>query len=138
MEMLAMEMKAEGKYVARGLSYRDAEFSEIECLLDEAQTRMYNEAVALFKDLRGSLGEALIATGQPPSYQEMCMKRRPCAAVFEVLGSFFGLDNAFCDAIAARSSGWRLHHMDFLLLKAFLDLKFVSWLFSTKPLAHRC
>lgn len=29
MEMLAMEMKAEGKYVARGLSFRDAEFCEV-------------------------------------------------------------------------------------------------------------
>ena len=29
MEMLAMELKAEGKYVARGLSFRDAEFCEV-------------------------------------------------------------------------------------------------------------
>lgn len=33
----AMEMKAEGKYVARGLSFRDAEFHEVQALLTPQQ-----------------------------------------------------------------------------------------------------
>uniref|UniRef100_A0A061SNZ4 Nuclear helicase mop-3 sno (Dead-box superfamily) n=1 Tax=Tetraselmis sp. GSL018 TaxID=582737 RepID=A0A061SNZ4_9CHLO len=66
MEMLAMEMKAEGKYVARGLSFRDAEFCEVECRLGEEQIAMYNDAVELWKDLRACLGPALAATGATP------------------------------------------------------------------------
>jgi hypothetical protein len=34
-----MEMKAEGKYVARGLSFRDAEFHEVHALLTPQQVR---------------------------------------------------------------------------------------------------
>jgi hypothetical protein len=34
LEMLAMEMKASGKYVSRGLSFRQAEFCAIETVLD--------------------------------------------------------------------------------------------------------
>jgi hypothetical protein len=37
LEMLAMELKSEGKYVARGLSFRDAEFVHLPCRLDDAQ-----------------------------------------------------------------------------------------------------
>eukprot|EP00198_Chlamydomonas_reinhardtii_P004216 XP_001693552.1 predicted protein [Chlamydomonas reinhardtii] len=45
LELLAMEMKAEGKYVARGLSFREAEFMEVETPLTEDQIRMYDNAV---------------------------------------------------------------------------------------------
>ena len=40
LEMLAMELKSEGKYVARGLSFRDAEFVHEQCALDAAQVRL--------------------------------------------------------------------------------------------------
>lgn len=39
LEMLAMEMKAEGKYCARGLSFRSAEFSMLPCALTAPQAR---------------------------------------------------------------------------------------------------
>lgn len=39
LEMLAMELKSEGKYVARGLSFRDAEFVHEQCTLTAAQVR---------------------------------------------------------------------------------------------------
>lgn len=39
LEMLAMEMKSEGKYCARGLSFRSAEFSMLPCALTPAQVR---------------------------------------------------------------------------------------------------
>ncbi|KAG2500714.1 hypothetical protein HYH03_001479 [Edaphochlamys debaryana] len=63
MEMLAMEMKAEGKYVARGLSFREAEFSEVEAPLNPDQIRMYDNAVQLWQRLRLQLEAACAATG---------------------------------------------------------------------------
>lgn len=39
LEMLAMEMKSEGKYCARGLSFRSAEFSMLPCALSSEQVR---------------------------------------------------------------------------------------------------
>ncbi|KAK9855114.1 hypothetical protein WJX84_007868 [Apatococcus fuscideae] len=62
LEMLAMEMKAQGYYVARGLSFRSAEFSELEARLTTAQTTFYNDAVSLWQDLRLQLTAALDRT----------------------------------------------------------------------------
>ncbi len=42
--MLAMEMKASGMYVSRGLSFRQAEFVTIETPLTQKQTKMYDVA----------------------------------------------------------------------------------------------
>jgi hypothetical protein len=39
LSLQAMEMKAEGKYVARGLSFRDTEFSELTTKLTPEQAR---------------------------------------------------------------------------------------------------
>ena len=44
LEMLAMEMKASGKYVSRGLSFRQAEFATEEAVLTRQQTKSYNDA----------------------------------------------------------------------------------------------
>ncbi|GIL79152.1 hypothetical protein Vretifemale_8504, partial [Volvox reticuliferus] len=63
MEMLAMEMKAEGKYVARGLSFREAEFTEVEAPLNEHQIRMYDNAVQAWSRVKGQLEAALAVTG---------------------------------------------------------------------------
>lgn len=63
MEMLAMEMKAEGKYVARGLSFRAAEFSELEAAAEEEQVAMYDAAVQLWQLLRAKLEEGLALAG---------------------------------------------------------------------------
>ncbi len=61
-----MEMKAEGKYVARGLSFKDAEFMEVEAVLQPEQTRMYNEAVQLWRRLKRYL-EAVESVTPPPA-----------------------------------------------------------------------
>jgi hypothetical protein len=47
LEMLAMELKSEGKYVARGLSFRDAEFVHEQCALTEAQVCTHPPATML-------------------------------------------------------------------------------------------
>eukprot|EP00798_Chlamydomonas_sp_ICE-L_P028197 gene28197-31293_t len=92
MEMLAMEMKMEGKYVARGLSFNEAEFLsfhrverrpyditrcsgcvagrpktsrfvELSIVLNEAQTEIYNAAVDVWQDVRRSTEVAIPMTG---------------------------------------------------------------------------
>lgn len=57
MEMLAMELKGEGFYVARGLSFRCTEFVEVEVALDERQIEMYDAAVEVWTDIRRNLAE---------------------------------------------------------------------------------
>jgi hypothetical protein len=48
LEMLAMEMKSEGKYVSRGLSFNGTEFMELKIPLTLAQTAVYDDAVSQF------------------------------------------------------------------------------------------
>lgn len=58
-----MELKFEGVYVARGLSFRSAEFLELGCQLDPGQVAMYDAASAVWTELRSSLVAASAATG---------------------------------------------------------------------------
>lgn len=46
--MMAMEMKASGIYVARGLCYKEAEFVTIEANLTPEQEKMYDTACHLW------------------------------------------------------------------------------------------
>ncbi|DBA97285.1 hypothetical protein WJX77_012218 [Trebouxia sp. C0004] len=62
MEMLAMELKAEGNYVARGLSFRQAEFMELQCNLIAQQQAVYDASVDLWQSLRHGLAAALVHT----------------------------------------------------------------------------
>ena len=65
LEILAMEMKAEGTYVSRSLSFGNAEFSSLECELTPAQTACYNAAAALWARVRVALAAALERTRTP-------------------------------------------------------------------------
>ena len=47
-EMLAMEMKASGMYVSRGLSFKQAEFDTVEMTLTPDQVKMYDMATNLW------------------------------------------------------------------------------------------
>ena len=60
LEMLAMEMKSEGKYVARGLSFKNAEFVHEQCVLEANQVCF--RAVACRPD--GNRCLAVIAVAQ--------------------------------------------------------------------------
>ncbi|XP_033638096.1 protein FORGETTER 1-like [Asterias rubens] len=66
-EMLAMEMKASGTYVSRGLSFREAEFVTMETDLIEEQIKMYDTAAHVWNELKNSLEAALgrTNTGSP-------------------------------------------------------------------------
>ena len=88
LEMLAIELKSEGLYVARGLSFAAAEFTELRCSLTDTQVCLlqpgkmycidtccieiqltlwqvvqYDAAAALWQDLRSALGRACKRTG---------------------------------------------------------------------------
>jgi hypothetical protein len=88
LEMLAMELKAEGKYVARGLSFLQAEvrccararckhslpprfkctllllqFMEVEAPLNAQQVAMYDAAAAVWTKLQARLAAALTLCG---------------------------------------------------------------------------
>ncbi|KAI3433451.1 hypothetical protein D9Q98_003264 [Chlorella vulgaris] len=63
LEMLSMELKGDGLYVSRGLSFREAEFSELECRLTSQQTAAYDAAATLWQDLRSALLVAQAAIG---------------------------------------------------------------------------
>ena len=63
LEMLAMEMKASGKYVSRGLSFRQAEFEQHTIKLSKEQRKMYNDACDLLSLIRGACVEAVNRTG---------------------------------------------------------------------------
>ncbi|ETW05982.1 hypothetical protein, variant [Aphanomyces invadans] len=51
MEMLAIEMKLQGKYLSRGLSYTGAEFELDTVALTDSQRRVYDNAVAFWNIL---------------------------------------------------------------------------------------
>jgi hypothetical protein len=52
LEMLAIEMKAAGKYVARSLSFEDAEFRTETVAVTDAQRKMYDTACEIWQDVR--------------------------------------------------------------------------------------
>jgi len=61
LELLAMELKGNGFYLARGLSFRSAEFLELEIPLTQDQIRIYDAAVQMWVDLRAALTQAVAA-----------------------------------------------------------------------------
>ncbi len=66
LEMLAIEMKAAGAYVARGLSYREAEFERANAPLTRAQRASYDAAARFCaRRLKPELLSAAAATGAP-------------------------------------------------------------------------
>lgn len=63
LESLAMELKYDGLYVARGLSFRTAEFLELECPLSPQQIAVYDAASQVWALLRSHLARAAFHTG---------------------------------------------------------------------------
>ena len=62
LEMLAMEMKASGKYVSRGLSFRQAEFCAVETRLTAKQRAAYDACADFVAKLKACLSQALTET----------------------------------------------------------------------------
>ncbi|XP_067930310.1 uncharacterized protein [Watersipora subatra] len=58
-EMLAMDMKKDGLYVSRMLSFSDAQFYNIECNLTDQQRLVYNMAARIWDEVRKALALAV-------------------------------------------------------------------------------
>ena len=70
LEMLALEMKQMGTFVARTLSWDGAEFETVEVPLNPSQTRVYDEAVQWWTKLKIEIEEVLdllSKMGSPPN-----------------------------------------------------------------------
>lgn len=66
MEMLAMELKGQGLYVSRGLSFREAEFAELACPLSNAQRAQYDAAASLWRETRETLARCMANSRRDP------------------------------------------------------------------------
>lgn len=65
LEMLAMQLKLQGKFISRGLSYEGAEFSMATIELTPVQRQAYAAATCVWKKLQVSIAEALVRTQTP-------------------------------------------------------------------------
>lgn len=64
LELLSMELKAEGKYVARSLSFQSTEFREVKCVIDDGHKRhLYDQAARFWQTMRKSLNGDLERLG---------------------------------------------------------------------------
>jgi hypothetical protein len=110
-----MELKGQGFYVCRGLSFRSAEFLELEVPLTPEQAEQYDAAVALWVDLRAALAQALAATGaaggdvwkpfwaaQQRFFKSMCVSAKVPAVVAETRAA---LAAGQCVVIGLQSTG---------------------------------
>ena len=108
LEMLAMELKASGSYVARGLSWAGAEFEVVEAALDAETAAAYDAMCAWFQSLRLSLEHAVRLSGASGA----CSSKR-CADghVCNPLRSFWSCQMSFFRQIGKSSCfvGVKLH-----------------------------
>jgi len=63
LEVLAMELKRNQLYVSRGLSFMNAEFTELECFLTGEQKETYDAAAWWWRQCRYALTEAVAMSG---------------------------------------------------------------------------
>ncbi|KNC85025.1 hypothetical protein SARC_02779 [Sphaeroforma arctica JP610] len=65
LELIAMEMKMNGTYVSRGLSYSDCEFEIVETDVSKAHGALYDQCCNLWAILRGQMKIACKMTNTP-------------------------------------------------------------------------
>jgi hypothetical protein len=63
MELVARDLKAMGKYMARSLSYEDVEYATLEHPLTQAQTEIYDTLAGAWQIVLNNMNEALDLTG---------------------------------------------------------------------------
>jgi len=114
-EMLAMEMKASGMYVSRGLSFRQAEFVNVEAPLTADQIKVYDTAVHVWSELKKSLEYAIgrTTTSTPRVwsvfwsshqrfFKQLCMSMKVPTIVQEAQQA---LQDSYCVVIGLQSTG---------------------------------
>lgn len=88
MEMIAGEMKAQGRYAARQISFDGVDYREVEAKLTPAQRQMYDSAVQAWQAILSRMGAAIEAsTGGD--------KRSSGLAKASALKQFWGKNQAF-------------------------------------------
>lgn len=114
-EMLAMEMKASGMYVSRGLSFRQAEFGNVEASLTTSQIKVYDTAVHVWNELKKSLEFAIVRTttatpriwsvfwsSHQRFFKQLCMSMKVPTIVKEAQQA---LEAGYCVVIGLQSTG---------------------------------
>eukprot|EP00752_Nemacystus_decipiens_P009068 g8096.t1 len=87
LEMLAMELKAKGAYVSRGLGWTGAEFETRVVNLPPATVAMYDKAVELWMELRRELEKAAAACGNSGKCKkERCKNGHVCSPMRQFWG----------------------------------------------------
>ena len=98
--MLACEMKAQGVYISRGLSYRGAAFRLVDATLGDAQRAQYDAAAALWLRLKRQLATAEVLA-------------RECAVVYKVTTGTGGRVGADGCARGTWTAYWSSHQRFF-------------------------
>ncbi|XP_022100278.1 protein FORGETTER 1-like [Acanthaster planci] len=114
-EMMAMEMKASGMYVSRGLSFKQAEFVTVEMDLTDEQIKMYDTAAHVWNELKKALEAALGRTNTGPTriwpffwschqrfFKQLCLGVKVPRIVEEAKKA---LDEGYCVVIGLQSTG---------------------------------
>ncbi|PAA86219.1 hypothetical protein BOX15_Mlig026843g2, partial [Macrostomum lignano] len=115
-EMLAAELKATGVYVARGLSFRDAEFAIVDAPLTTGDIALYDSAAALWRRIHSSLLRAcsLCRVRSPGQhlrsywsahqrfFLQLCLSLRVPAVLAEAKRA---LDIGLCPVLGLQSTG---------------------------------
>ncbi|EDV27087.1 uncharacterized protein TRIADDRAFT_54670 [Trichoplax adhaerens] len=114
-EMLAMEMKAAGMYVSRGLSFESAEFHTVEINLTDEQIRVYNLSARVWQQLAEAIKKAISHTKSSASriwtvywschqrfFKQLCMSLKVPAIVREAKAA---LDEGYCVVIGLQTTG---------------------------------
>ncbi|CAH3034332.1 unnamed protein product [Porites lobata] len=114
-EMLAMEVKASGMYVSRGLSFRQAEFVNVEPTLTAQQIKVYDTQFTFGTELKKSLEFAIgRTTSSTPRvwsvfwschqrfFKQLCMSMKVPTIVEEAQQA---LQAGYCVVIGLQSTG---------------------------------
>ena len=115
LEMLAMDMKAAGIYISRGLSYRQTEFVITESNLSEAQVKVWDQAVHVWNELKRSLVVAVDRTkGDLPRlwtqfwgshqrfFKQLCVSMKVPKVIEETKNA---LQEGYCVVIGLQTTG---------------------------------
>lgn len=115
LEMLAMDMKAAGLYLSRGLSYSQTEFSISNALLTHDQVKVWDQAVHVWNELKRSLTIASKRTkvNQPRLwtqfwashqrfFKQLCISMKVPKIIEETKTA---IDGGYCVVIGLQSTG---------------------------------
>ncbi|CAM9850065.1 unnamed protein product, partial [Ectocarpus sp. 13 AM-2016] len=87
LEMLAMELKAKGSYVSRGLGWKGAEFETCQVKLPPSTVEMYDKAVEFWMLLRKELEKSASACGSSGMCKaERCKDGHVCSPMRQFWG----------------------------------------------------